>query len=249
MDNEKLLSLLVKYQKAFINEKKTLNASNNTLSVYNYILDEFYEFIVEDGTIYDVLEIDKSYVLSFVTNNEKASTNTKSLKLSIMKSFLSFIEEEEKLDGKLTYSLKKLTIKKESIEVEALDDEEVIKLLEYLRTKKVSFNSVRDRLLIKLILFTGVRASECLGINLSDLSLVEDDTVYKVRVFGKGSKERFVYIAADKINRELEYLNEFLVDYIAITNKNKAMSRIGLYKMISNKMRAAGIYKKRCSHT
>ena len=72
----------------------------------------------------------------------------------------------------------------------------------------------RDALLIKLILFTGVRASECLDLTLNDftkIDVTQDENsiaVYKIRVQGKGNKERYVYITKDKINREFSYLIE-----------------------------------------
>ena len=139
-----------------------------------------------------------------------------------------------------------------NIESEALTPDEVKRLLALFEKKTNSFNKNRDALLIKLILFTGVRASECLDLTLNDftqINVTQDDkdiAVYKIRVQGKGNKERYVYIAKDKINRELSYLveNNYITNYIAITNKNKRMSRVGLYNVISNKMKKALINKK-----
>ena len=74
----------------------------------------------------------------------------------------------------------------------------------------------------------------------------EDIEVYKIRVQGKGNKERYVYIPKDKITREFSYLieNYYITNYIAITNQNNRMSRVGLYNAISNKMKKALINKK-----
>ena len=118
---------------------------------------------------------------------------------------------------------KKLTIKQEYKESEALTLDEVKRLLALFEKKTRSFNKNRDALLIKLILFTGIRASECLDLTLDDftqMNVTQDDKnieVYKIRVQGKGNKERYVYIPKDKIQREFAYLIEN--NYIVIPEK------------------------------
>lgn len=246
MNNENLLSKLDQYKTAFINEKKSLNSSNNTISTYLYILESFYEYIIDNLTLSDLDDINKDIVLQFITRDENSANSTKILNLAVIKSYLAFIDEKENLNGLFELRLKKLSIKRESIEVDALDDTEVERLLSLFDKKSTSFNKNRDSLLIKLILFTGIRASECLSIQLKDLSVIQEDNVYKIKIFGKGSKERFVYIAKDKIYKELTFLQEqnYIIPYIAITNQQKQMSRVGLYNVISNKMKKANINKK-----
>jgi len=53
------------------------------------------------------------------------------------------------------------------------------------------FRSVRDRAILEFLYSTGCRVGEAAGLSLRDLSL-EDGTA---RVFGKGSKERIVFLA------------------------------------------------------
>ena len=244
LSNEILLSKLDKYNAMFIAEKKLLNSSNSTITTYLHILERFYEYIVESDVINSLEYISKTVVLGFANKDATAANATRILYLTVIKSYLSFIDEKEKLNGMFEHRLKKLTIKKESVEVDALDDIEVEKLLGLFSKKTKSFNKHRDSLLIKLILFTGIRASECLDIKLKDLSLIEENSVYKIKILGKGSKERFVYIAVERIENELLFLKDYIVNYIAITNQQKRMSRVGLYKVISNKMKKAGINKK-----
>jgi len=244
LSNELLLTKLDKYNNMFIKEKKLLNSSNNTITTYLYILERFYEYIIESDDINALEYISKTVVLGFANKDATTANATRILYLAVIKSYLSFIDEKENLNALFEHRLKKLTIKKEFVEVDALDDIEVEKLLELFSKKTKSFNKHRDSLLIKLILFTGIRASECLDIKLKDLSLIEEGNVYKIKILGKGSKERFVYIAVEKIEDELLFLKEYIVNYIAITNQQKRMSRVGLYKVISNKMKKAGINKK-----
>jgi len=248
MSNEELLTKLDKYINMFINEKKVLNSSDNTIKTYIYILEKFYEYILEKDELRSLQDINKEIILDFLNSDTHLATNTKILYLRVLKSFFTFIDEKEELKGYFELQLKKLSVKPEQKEVEALSPYEVEKLLELLNKKTNSFNKNRDALLIKLILFTGIRATETLDLQLDAFESIEvdDQHMYKIKIVGKGSKERFVYILKEKIQRELDFLkeNNYIKNYIAITNQHKRMSRVGLYSVISNKMKKAGINKK-----
>jgi len=241
MSNESLLSKLDKYNNMFMKEKEITNCSINTIITYKSILNSFYEYITTVEELIDIIEIDKEMILNFLNIEKESANNTKILKLAIIKSYFIFIDETENLNGLFEMRFKKLTLKRESVEVDALTDEDVSKLLEVVKQKGRSFNKHRDALLIKPILFTGIRASESLGIKISDMILIENDTIYKIKINGKGAKERFMYIKKETIDEELEFLisGNYITKYIGITNQGKLMSRVGLYKIISNKMKKA----------
>ena len=252
MSNELLLSKFEKYKNQFINEKKVLNCSNNTIITYLNVLNTFYEFISDYDALESITDINKDILLAFLNKDKNIATATKSSRLRVMKSFFSFIDDQEQEEGRFALRFKKLTIKQEYKESEALTPGEVKRLLALFEKKTNSFNKNRDALLIKLILFTGIRASECLDLTLDDFREIdvsqneENIKVYKIRVQGKGNKERYVYITKDKIKREFNYLieNNYIRDYIAITNQQKRMSRVGLYNVISNRMKKALINKR-----
>ena len=64
------------------------------------------------------------------------------------------------------------------------------------------------------------------------MSLLEEEGVYKIKVLGTGSKESLIFF------------KNYIVYYIEITNQNKDISRVGLYGVISNKMKKALVNKK-----
>ena len=68
--------------------------------------------------------------------------------------------------------------------------EESLHLLETVRSDTRSRNTVRDYTVITLFLNCGMRVSELCGIDLKDL----DPQLRSLRVVGKGSKERIVYL-------------------------------------------------------
>lgn len=245
MISEIVLSKLNQYTHLFLNEKKVLNASSNTIKTYQYILNNFYEYILDLDELQALTNINKEIIVNFLNLNTNSANNTQILKLAVLKSYFTFIDEKEDLNGLFELRFKKLTIKKESVEVDALTPKEVERLLILFKKPFKSFNKNRDALLIKLILYTGIRASESLSIQLSNIVIIEDESIYKIKISGKGAKERYVYIRADRIKSELDFLvNEnYINNYIAITNRGKALSRVGLYNMITNKMKKAKINK------
>ena len=136
MSNELLLSQFEKYKNMFINEKKVLNCSNNTIITYLNVLNNFYEFILEYDSLESITDINKDILLAFLNKDKNIATATKSSRLRVMKSFFTFIDEQEQKEGRFALQFKKLTIKQEYKESEALTPDEVKRLLDSLRKKR-----------------------------------------------------------------------------------------------------------------
>ena len=238
---ETLLFKLDKYTNSYLNEKKSLKYSINTISTYSGILEEFFEYMVkyEDKILLE--EISKDIVLEFIHSNDKHSNTTKQLRLTVIKALFKYIDTfNDKYD--FEHKIKKLNIKTQRKELESLTTYEVDRLLELFCKKSNSFNFNRDKLLVYILLYTGIRASELLNLKFDDIEEVED--MYRLLILGKGNKQRYEYILKDKIQNEIEFLKQYSTSLIALTNKNKPMSRVGLYNVISNKMKKANINKK-----
>jgi integrase/recombinase XerD len=75
----------------------------------------------------------------------------------------------------------------------ALSVEEVTKLVEAAKDPSVPI-TLRDYLLLELLYSTGARVSEVVGINLQDIyeSTIGDESIWVLKLRGKGGKERIV---------------------------------------------------------
>jgi len=116
--------------------------------------------------------------------------------------------------------------------------EESIRLLETIENDKDSTFRVRDYAIITLFLNCGMRVSELVGINISDI----DSELRSIRVTGKGNKERIVYL-----NEACQYA---LVSYLAERKspkyanvRDKALFLSRLEQRISVKTVQATVYK------
>lgn len=80
--------------------------------------------------------------------------------------------------------------------------EESVALLEAIKNDHTSKNRLRDYTIVVLFLNCGMRVSELVGINLSDI----DRELRSLRVVGKGNKERVVYLNSACRSALSEYL-------------------------------------------
>ncbi len=62
------------------------------------------------------------------------------------------------------------------------------------------------KLLIEFLFATGLRIFECLNIRFTDIEKI--DNRYRIRIRGKGGKERFIKVKMDLIDRVNEYYNQ-----------------------------------------
>lgn len=121
-----------------------------------------------------------------------------------------------------------------------------LSLNESMRLLEASDNSdsKRDYCIITLFLNCGMRLSELIGINISDIDFHEN----KLRILGKGNKERMVYLNAACINAIENYLvirksNKKAADESAlfISNQNKRISKRRVQQIVDNTLNAAGL--------
>ncbi|MCR5718254.1 MAG: tyrosine-type recombinase/integrase [Oscillospiraceae bacterium] len=103
-------------------------------------------------------------------------------------------------------------------------------------------HSLRDYCMLTLFLNCGVRLGELVGLNLSSLDLEEA----RMRVLGKGNKERIVYLNAACMSALKEYLFERTQaetddPALFLSNRNTRISRRRVQQTVENALKAAGL--------
>lgn len=121
-----------------------------------------------------------------------------------------------------------------------------LSLNESLRLLETSGNgtSVRNFCIITLFLNCGMRLSELVGINISDVDFHEN----RIRILGKGNKERMVYLnpaCVDALQNHLAVrnANKKALDEPAlfISNQNKRISRRRVQQIVTTTLKKAGL--------
>ncbi len=104
----------------------------------------------------------------------------------------------------------------------------------------------RNRLIIKIILYTGLRVSEALFINKKDF--IKDGEVYAVQVRGKGNKPRVVFIKEKIIEKDLKgWLSKRKCDnnLLFCNQKGKPLTQAYISRTVEKILLSCGIRKEK----
>lgn len=220
------------------------NTSARTRLAYATDIKTFFKFIIDNNPEYktktmhsiemsvldkvtstdieEYLEYLKYYSANGKTqiNNERA----KKRKLSSLRSFYAYFIKKEfiKYNPVILVDMPKLHDK----EIIRLDDSEVERLLDTVEngnnlTKKQSQfhekTKVRDLAILSLLLGTGIRVSECVGLNINDVDYKNSG----IKITRKGGNEVVVYFS-DEVKDSLLNYHEQRINTIAKENHEEA---------------------------
>ena len=131
------------------------------------------------------------YYIAVRSARDKLSKTSQDNELRVLKSFFKWCSGEEYIGRNPTENIK--AVKKEKRIKKPFSETE----LELIREKA---GNKRDRAIVEVLYSTGVRVSELCGMDINDIA--NDEII----VFGKGEKERTVYLNARAKIAVSEYL-------------------------------------------
>lgn len=219
-----------KRQKAiqmFIVTKKVEGCTENTIHYYMGTLRRFFNEI--NQRLEEITADQIRYYLAIRSTRDKLSKTSQDNELRVLKSFFKWCSGEEYIERNPTENIK--AVKKEKRMKKPFSETE----LELIREKA---GNKRDRAIVEVLYSTGVRVGELCGMNISDIT--NDEIV----VFGKGEKERTVYLNARAKIAIGEYLktredNENALFIGKITKKR--LNKGGVERMIRELGKRAGV--------
>ena len=205
---------LAKWLAVYIQEIRNKNLSSRTIAIYSGILEDFIEYARAyqgEAGIEDISRIFLNGYLSDRENRSKSfSSSSKKLYVTVLKTFFTFITENNDSNADYGKMFQKMKIKTEVKEKPSLSEGDITRLLNSLeKEKKLPRNRItnhRNVLLCKVFLYSGLRAHELLPYRICDFKLDHEAGVFALLVKGKGDKQRHAYIPAAMIEEELEVL-------------------------------------------
>lgn len=236
----------------------TLNKSELTVLEYGSDLRLFYRFIkqkrnlVSSDTEFERIEIsdvDKNLIcsvtledayafLAYCRTKRNNDANARARKAVSIKRFYRYLEVQNILTGKNMIAFLDSPKGRKTLP-KYLTLEQSLELLHSVD----GINKQRDFCILTVFLNCGLRLSELIGINLSDISY-ENRTL---RVLGKGNKERIVYLNDATITAIKDYISvrprDALIDRDAlfISNRRTRISRESVQKMVEKYLKKIGL--------
>lgn len=178
--------------------------SEHTLRNYIKDVELFFQYLsdrkIQITNERDLEQLEPIDIRGFMASRfkiNKSSSNQR--RLSALKTFFKFLLKRALIEKNPTEIIS--SPKGEKTLLKAISIDEVITLIHTITEKDVL--SLRDRAMVELMYGSGLRVSELVSINISDLDLKERT----LKVIGKGKKERIVPLGSYSI----ESINEYLV--------------------------------------
>lgn len=168
--------------------------SEKTIKSYKVDLRDFF-----DATKKEYDEIKKEDIYKYIEDiKKKFKHNTVQRKVSAVKSFFKFLYVNKNIKKDPSNTIKSL--QKEKRLPEVLNEDDFNKILDTFNHEP---KNIRNKLILKLLIASGARISEILNLKVGDIS---DNNYEYIRVFGKGSKYRYIPIYNSLANEIKEYV-------------------------------------------
>ena len=224
------------------------NYSEHTVVAYETDLRQFGDFLKSVGEELDYTNVDADLIRSWVVNLMNSSKSTSvNRKLSSLRSFYRFLMKR----GKTTVNpLAKITGPKNSKPLPTfLRENDMDRLLDEISYGE-GFEAVRDRMILETFYATGMRLSELVGLNDTDV----DFSAMQMKVTGKRKKQRLIPFAGELAADLREYIiirNETIPersDAFFVLKNGKRMYPEKVYGIVRRNLAKVVSVKKKSPH-
>lgn len=222
--------------------------SPHTIQAYKTDLDQFYNFLNTHYEISDIKATDHHIIRSWIVSLIEASVSTRTVnrKLSSLKSYFKFLLKEGIL---IENPMQKVLPPKSSKRLPVFIDEGAMNILLDEIEFGEDFNGKRDKLIIELLYFTGMRLNELINIKIEDLNFVKKT----IKILGKRNKERILPLNFKIVNRIEDYMvmrNEENTqeNYLFITNSGKKLYEKFVYRVVNSYLGMVSTINKKSPH-
>ena len=223
----------------FCKYRKELN--RNTLKAYRIDLEQYLSFIKKDFLL-------KARIEEYITElHKKYKQKTVKRKIASIKAFYRYLEEEERLEGSNPFTKIRVKFKETESLPRIIPRNDIERLLNYMydvmKQSGQEATIYRDLSVIEMFFATGARVYEISNLKIQDIDL--DNGI--IKLFGKGSKERYVQIGSPEVLevvKEYYRLNRQKIDksgFFFVNRHGKRFSEQSIRRMIRKYSYQAGI--------
>jgi len=224
--------------------------AKNTLESYGRDLRQFQAYL-QNGKFEDIKDSSRMTIVDYLNTlkSQGKAVSTISRNIAALKSFYQYLVKENYLEHDPAEKLETPKLEKKLPKILSIAEVE-----ELLKQPNVRLSvGLRDKGMLELLYATGIRVSEIIALNISDVNL---DMGY-VKCYGKGSKERIVPLGSIAVKSVHEYINKgrskivrtYEEPALFLNHHGNRLTRQGFWKIIKKYASQANIVKEITPHT
>ena len=232
--------------------------ADNTIAAYQNDLNQFYTYVMVDRDAEKPeswVEVNKDTISGYIEHLKSSgyTSSTVARKVAAIKSFFHFLMAEGVIKEDPTYSLDSPKVKKRL--PKAISPGEIDRLL-HAPVEESGPKSQRDLALLEMLYASGMRVTELVSLDVTDIELENNDG--RVWVRGKrANKEREIPLNGEVVNTLRTYIQggrEQLIHdpneaAMFLNNRGQRLTRQGLWLIIKHYVEAVGISSEVTPHT
>jgi integrase/recombinase XerD len=228
--------------------------ADNTIAAYRNDLTQFLRYLEQQDNVSSWAEVDKDTIINYVLNlkEREYTSSTVARKVAAIKSFFHYLMAEKVVTDDPTATLDSPKVKKRLPKAISRED---IELLLAAPAQGKSAKSQRDHALLELLYASGMRVTELVSLDVSDVNLASGS----VRVRGKkaSSKERIIPVGDPALEALQIYVNKGRMQLVRdpeeralfLNHRGQRLTRQGLWLIIKHYVDEVGISDDVTPHT
>ena len=217
--------------------------SVHTIKSYSTDLEQFIQFLSSEFQVNTVKNVNFQFVRSWIAKllSNNISPRSVNRKITTLKTYFRFLLQEDLIkQSPMQKIISPKTSKRLPVFVEQVKMEQLLNEIDF----GVGFLAQRDRLILELFYFTGIRLSELINLKNKDINY-SDSTIL---VLGKRKKERLIPLTSDILSKIKKLNASNKSKYLFTTDKGKQISTKQVYRLVNKYLSMVTTLDKKSPH-
>ena len=217
--------------------------SVHTLKSYSTDLEQFIQFLSSEFQVNTVKNINFQFVRSWIATllSNNISTRSVNRKITTLKTYFRFLLKENIIkQSPMQKIISPKTSKRLPVFVEEIKMDKLLNEIDF----GEGFLAQRDRLILELFYFTGIRLSELINLKNKDI----DFSNSTILVLGKRNKERLLPLTSDILSKIKKLNTSNRSPFLFTTEKGKQISAKQVYRLVNKYLSMVTSLDKKSPH-
>ena len=217
--------------------------SVHTLKSYSTDLEQFIQFLSSEFQVNTVKDVNFQFIRSWIARllSNNISARSVNRKITTLKTYFRFLLQENMIkQSPMQKIISPKTSKKLPVFVEEIKMDELLNEIDF----GEGFLAQRDRLILELFYFTGIRLSELINLRNKDI----DFSNSTILVLGKRNKERLIPLISDIVSKIKELSTSNKSPFLFTTEEGKQISTKQVYRLVNKYLSMVTSLDKKSPH-